>query len=108
MSDNLQMAVNQYCQRHDSAVRGYLDQYSQKNAKYEKMKCEVGIPQVLTFDQLHNAYIRGSYGYAAINAICNKVWELHPYMVEESEDNKHKIDTPLEKEIKKFARRTKS
>lgn len=105
--NNLSLAVNEAYRQYSTARQAYLAGSSQINTKYSKFLCEIGVPEIINGDHLRKVYDRNSYAFAAVNAICGKVWEEHPHMVEGDEGEDNAKETETEKEIARFARRTK-
>jgi len=106
-NERAQMLVNQ-CQSTLERMRmAALSQVMGSDSKHGSLYRVFGLPTNLEFQHKKNLYDRNGVAGGAIDKLAAKTWESYPELVEGEEEDKNKDASPLEKELKKFAKRSK-
>ena len=71
------------------------------DAKRDTAWSEYGFKEEITYDDLYKLYRRGGIAHGAVEKIVTTCWRTKPKMIEGTEDEKAKKETPWEREIKK-------
>lgn len=101
------MLVNQ-CQSALERIRmARVSQVMGSDSKHGSLYRVFGLPTELTFEHKKNMYDRNGVAGGAIDKLAGKTWESYPELVEGEPSSENKVDTPLEKELRKFCKRTK-
>lgn len=106
-NERAQLLVNQ-CQSTLERMRmTALSQVMGADSKHGSLYRVFGLPTALEFQHKKNLYDRNGVAGGAIDKLAAKTWESHPDLIEGEEEDKNKYASPLEKELKKFAKRSK-
>ena len=106
-NERAQMLVNQ-CQSTLERMRmTALSQVMGSDSKHGSLYRVFGLPIALEFQHKKNLYDRNGVAGGAIDKLAAKTWESYPDLIEGEEEDKNKDVTALEKELKKFAKRSK-
>lgn len=84
-----------------------VSQVMGSDSKHGSLYRVFGLPTELTFEHKKNMYDRNGVAGGAIDKLAGKTWESYPELVEGEPSAENKVDSPLEKELRKFCKRTK-
>lgn len=102
-----EVIVNQ-CQSALERIRmARVSQVMGSDSKHGSLYRVFGLPAELTFEHKKNMYDRNGVAGGAIDKLAGKTWESYPELVEGEPSAENKVDSLLEKELRKFCKRTK-
>ncbi|HAN2030635.1 TPA: DUF1073 domain-containing protein [Escherichia coli] len=104
MPSNLELAVNAALSQRQAAFARYAaaNPFSMGiDAKRDAAWSEYGFKEEITYHDLYKLYRRGGIAHGAVEKIVTTCWRTKPKMIEGTEDEKAKKETPWEREIKK-------
>jgi len=84
-----------------------VSQVMGSDSKHGSLYRVFGLPTELTFEHKKNMYDRNGVAGGAIDKLAGKTWESYPELVEGEPSAENKVDSQLEKELRKFCKRTK-